>query len=69
MLTRSDLPGPLDPDELWLLQEELSELGELSETDSDEEETYRELALAIADGKPLRARDAWEDEDDYELDV
>jgi len=69
MLTRSDLPGPLDPDELWLLQEELSELGELSETDSDEEETYRELALAIADGKPLRARDAWKDEDDYEFDV
>lgn len=33
------------------LEEELAELGEL-ELD-DEEEMYRELALAIADGKPI----------------
>ena len=66
MSTRNDLLDLLDPDLAWLIQEERAEP---DETDLEVEEAYREIANAIMNGKPLRARDAWEDEDDYEFDV
>lgn len=49
-----------DLDAFWLLQEEQMELGE---TDFEAEEAFRELAAAIADGKPLRGSSIWEPSD------
>ena len=54
-----------DPDDImydiYLLQEEMAELGE---TDLELEDVYRQLALAIADGKPIRASATWDTEDE-----
>ena len=45
------LLDPLDPEELWLIQEESAELGE---TDLEAEEAFRELAAAILNGGSLQ---------------
>ena len=69
MSTRNDLLDLLDPDLVWLIQEERAEP---DETDLEVEETYREIAAAIMNGIPLHASglgDLGEDYEAYECDV
>ena len=63
MSTRNDLLDLLDPDLLWLIQEERADP---DETDLEVEEAYREIADAIMNGIPLHASDLGDLGEEYE---
>ena len=63
MSTRNDLLDLLDPDLLWLIQEERADP---DETDLEVEEAYREIAVAIMNGIPLHASDLGDLREEYE---
>jgi len=63
MSTRNDLLDLLDPDLLWLIQEERADP---DETDLEVEEVYREIADAIMNGIPLHASDLGDLREEYE---